>query len=374
MAGSKENHQALEDARLDENPLSEADLRFLIRLIQRFRPKKMMQAGAALSGIAELLSRQVRALGDGGEVYAASERGLPACLEEVGPGIDFLVLDARDRTPGELLDFLAAFPYLRPDAVVAVYGPASRKSGADSMLMRSVTGERFPDHTDAGKDLKDYIRSQAEEAPAAERMAEACALTAVRLNQDTARYLGDLFAVLWAPWPFLPDVGDLRAYGAWFERHYGREYVHIYRKAAIEAVAAHHPEKYLARYRDAALAIEQYEEFLSSMAQSLLGRFHKILLYGNGERGTYMLSLSKWLGMDVSGFVVSDGRRSAGKIMDVPVYEFSKIPFAPEEVVVIQTANSAEVEGRLKAGKYAWLKVPDAFWYDSTVLDIMRGR
>ncbi len=45
----------------------------------------------------------------------------PAFLEQIGKNIDFLILDTVHTLPGELLDFLAIFPYLSPKATVVLH-------------------------------------------------------------------------------------------------------------------------------------------------------------------------------------------------------------------------------------------------------------
>lgn len=45
-------------------------------------------------------------------------------LEEIGPDIDFCILDTMHTLPGELLDFLCVFPYLKRDAVVVLHDTA----------------------------------------------------------------------------------------------------------------------------------------------------------------------------------------------------------------------------------------------------------
>lgn len=43
------------------------------------------------------------------------------CISEIGDGIDCLILDTVHALPGELLDFLALFPYLKEGAIVILH-------------------------------------------------------------------------------------------------------------------------------------------------------------------------------------------------------------------------------------------------------------
>lgn len=42
-------------------------------------------------------------------------------MEEVGDGIDFCILDTAHRLPGELLQFIAVYPYLKKDAIIVMH-------------------------------------------------------------------------------------------------------------------------------------------------------------------------------------------------------------------------------------------------------------
>lgn len=45
----------------------------------------------------------------------------PHCLPVIGEDIDFLILDTVHSLPGELLDFLACYPYLKRGSVVILH-------------------------------------------------------------------------------------------------------------------------------------------------------------------------------------------------------------------------------------------------------------
>ena len=104
---------------------------------------------------------------------------------------------------------------------------------------------------------------------------------------------------------------------------------------------------------------------LEDLTQSIFSTFRQILLYGKGERGQCFLKVAKILGIDIAGFVVSDGRSRTVPLCGLPVYTYSKIPFAKEDVLIIQTTNSKEIEKRLKHSGYHWLKLPENLWEES---------
>ena len=138
-----------------DHEMSCEQLSFLCGLIKEKRPKKVVEVGVAAGGTTCVLLKCVNEIMGGGvEVYSVDlnekywrdstkktgymldelplylKKGhelfigkyLPERLNEIAPerDIDFLILDTVHMLPGELLDFLAALPYLRKDAIVVL--------------------------------------------------------------------------------------------------------------------------------------------------------------------------------------------------------------------------------------------------------------
>jgi predicted O-methyltransferase YrrM len=71
-------------------------------------------------------------------------------IEEIGDGIDFVLLDTRHINPGEILDFLIVLPFLKDDATI-VFHDTQMHTISDTVswcitnctLMSSICGEKF---------------------------------------------------------------------------------------------------------------------------------------------------------------------------------------------------------------------------------------
>lgn len=250
---------------------------------------------------------------------------LPERLDEIGDGIDFLILDTVHVLPGEILDFIAAFPYLAHDAVVVLhdtclhYAPGmSGNEVATSVLLQSVVADKFLNIQDSYPNI-----------------------AAFQINQDSYTYFTDMFSALILPWAYLPEDRELALYEAAIQKHYNAQCLRLFQQAVAKA--------------------KEREE-----SSSLLWRcngFQHVLLYGKGKRGRAFLQCCSSNGIKIDGFVVSDGH-AAEKISEgLPVYTYSQIPFQPEETLIIQTAASSEITERLRNSSWRWVDIPDTFWW-----------
>ena len=259
-------------------------------------------------------------------------RTLAACTGEIGPGIDMLILDFTERMPQDILDFIAALPYLMADAVVVLCNPFHVASDRN-ILFQNVTADKS-EQTNASLEPRSCIP-----------YGTVASVSAFQLTDRTSPHIGDLVAALGCPWLHIPPWRHLLEYAAYIKTHYDPEYIEYYRQAVISA--------------------DKNKELLVSMAQSLLETFPNILLYGKGKRGGCFLELSEWLGIHVTGFVVSDGREAECSYRGLPVYPYSQIPFAKEETFLFQTAKSDSIERLLAESGYCWMKLPERFWMEN---------
>lgn len=272
---------------------------------------------------------------------------LPEVLEEIGIGIDFLILDTMHAMPGENLDFLSAYPYLSSDAVVVLHdvhlsirSRAARASIATNVLFSAVTADkyynldsRFMEHPD------DALPN----------------IAAFQLNEDTPKYIMDVFAGLCLPWFYIPSREHLQLYGSALEK-LGSQCMELYHRILNDQL-------YVANTKAKA---KEVANLLMTMDLP-----SHVLLYGKSFRGKSLLRLCKKIGVKVSAFVVSDGRSTAGDTEGIPVYEYSKIPFEKDSVIIIQSACSAEISRGLENSDYRVLTLSEeqldsVLWYVGT--------
>lgn len=143
-------------------------------------------------------------------------------LDQIGKDIDFLILDTTHSLPGEILDFIACFPYLTNDAIVVlhdtVYNHIHRKNHdprngfATKLLFDTVVAEKIlcEDHT---------------------RIAKQPNITAFRCTDDTKKYINNVISSLTITWSYLPSREMLDAYRQHYFKHYSEEQLDCFDKA-----------------------------------------------------------------------------------------------------------------------------------------------
>ncbi|MCM1233268.1 MAG: class I SAM-dependent methyltransferase [Ruminococcus flavefaciens] len=261
---------------------------------------------------------------------------LPARLDEIGGNIDLLILDTMHFVPGEILDFIAAFPYLASNAIVVLHdvvlqyrqNPPYLPTFSTAVLFQSVTADKFLNNQDVYPNI-----------------------AAFQLNKDTSKYIQDVFAALVIPWHYMPKKKQLEQYGIIIRRYYAQGCVKIYEQAIYEA------ERYL--LLEGRKDYTLIKVLLKNLDRSI---FRYVLLYGAGKRGRTFLNLAKNWKMDINGFVVSDDQSIIEYVEDIPVYAYSKIPFDKSETLILQTAETYEIECVLQQSEYSWLQFPNDFW------------
>lgn len=255
---------------------------------------------------------------------------LAACLDEIGDEIDLLILDAAETMPSDLLDFIVAFPYLSSSAMVALCGTFP-KIVPQNILFQNVIADKFSTYLKKQMDIQDCIQ-----------WASVDAISVFQINTHTAHSLPDLFGALRCRWPYILPLQYLLEYESSIKAHYPSGCWELYKQAILEADPA--------------------KKILKSMLNSLQETFPQLLLYGKGKRGIYFLKLSRLLNIRVTGFVVSNGRGRVGSYEGLPVYLYSEIPFSKDNVFILQTAKSEEIEQLLRKSVFHWMRLPEYFW------------
>lgn len=382
--------------------VEEADLNFLCGLLQSRKPKKILKAGNITHIITDTVLGCLHNLQIDSQTYSIdalegpdskhlpeaeldgdADTGDPRCfknmdgmpllaaLEEIGYGIDFLILDAAYNMPKEILNFIAVFPYLTADAVIVLQDVAVRYSEngrevATSVLFQNVTAaklnhqEQYPNVRDrmaAYVSLKSFCDAGKAKVHFVSNM-----ISAFQLDAATPAHMSDMFAALWIPWTHVPNVKYLIECETLIRKSYGTECLKLFRQAVADRGLPMLSTRDASHYSRFIGDISLYDDFLRNMAQSILGTFPQILLYGKGTLGRTFLHFAAEIGIGITGFVVSDGRPAAGNCEGLPIYPYSQIPFKRDEFLIIQTVDSAEIEARLKKSGFHWMKLPDNFW------------
>lgn len=234
----------------DKEPeMTEFDSAFLCGLIRENKPRKIVEVGVAAGGTTAIIMECISMLemnqttelysvdncelfyrGNGEKSgYLAEEykektgwqgnhsmvlgKFLPEVLEEIGNDIDFVILDTMHRLPGEFLDFLSIFPYLKPNACVVLHDIVLQhyehpQAFATQLLLDTVVADKCL--------VKDTDRKQ-----------EYPNIGAFEINEDTAKYLADIFHALTITWNYIPERSVFDLYLNSFQKNYPLEFVKL---------------------------------------------------------------------------------------------------------------------------------------------------
>ncbi len=203
-------------------------------------------------------------------------------LDDIGGGIDFLILDTMHLCPGEILDFLACLPKLSDNAVVVMHDIAmhfetNRDAYATQLLLDTVVAEKI-----VGHDVYDNKHGYPN-------------IGAFQITADTSKYIENVFSALNITWQYVPD--ELEKYREWYSRYYSKEMIDIFDKASANNIES------LAREDDK----EVYElANIARLVNEISGK--RVYIYGNGKVGKRLHRILDEAGITVQGHVVSGGQ------------------------------------------------------------------
>ena len=232
-----------------EPEMSEFESAFLCGMIRKRKPKKIVEVGIAAGGTTAIIMDCLSQLGmneatelhsidcqelfyrGSGEKsgYLADEyknvshwhgkhklflgNYLPEVMEEIGDGIDFVILDTRHRLPGELLDFLAIFPYLKIGSLVVLH---------DISLNHIELPEQY-----ATQLLLDVVVAEKHLMADSKREFGYPNIGAFEIIDDTSKYISDVFHALMITWNYLPDRSTIDLYLQSYEKNYSSDLVKL---------------------------------------------------------------------------------------------------------------------------------------------------
>ena len=227
--------------------MSVFDSAFLCGLIKEKRPHKIVEVGISAGATTAIILKciQLLALEDECEVFSVdiskpyyknngkrsgyladellNEEGghfkhtfllgkrLPEVIDRIGSDVDFVILDTVHTMPGEILDFLTIFPYLKLGATVVLhdialnhYNQPTLYAYCNQVLLRSVVADKYFMY-DESTSLK-YPN-----------------IGAFDINENTAQSISDVFHSMTINWAHRLDPKDFKLYCKHFERHYGKD-------------------------------------------------------------------------------------------------------------------------------------------------------
>lgn len=289
---------------------------FLCQLIKEKSPRKILEVGVAAGGTSAIilncltelrLEAELFSVDISKEYYRDKTRKtgylvetsgvsnadrqklfigyLSDYIEKIGE-IDFCIIDTMHCTPGEVLDFLIVFPYLTSDAVVVLHDTGLHYRSmpdayATQLLLDCIVADKITYASTKNQKIFPNIG-------------------AFRINEDTEKYIDNVFEALNITWNYMPEEEQKESYLKFLLKHYSEKQVGMV-EAAFDFNYDLQKRKNVNRWN----AIFELLEF----NKMLYGK--KVWLYGAGEVGGKVRKLIEAQAIDFQGFIVSENQKKA---------------------------------------------------------------
>lgn len=342
--------------------MSDFDRAFLCGMIRKKKPHKILEVGMAAGATTAVILNCMRALDldcrlisvdyseawykDGSqrtgfvaEEFKASQADYTfrhevylgdvaaAHLEKICEDgkIDFLILDTTHSLPGEVLDFIACFPYLTEDAVVVLHDvalsckmPGQSEAIATKLLFDVVKADKY------------YMKS-GEEAYGLANIA------AFQMTEDTGENMLDVFSALQMEWAYLLREADYQKYLTLLMKHYEQYCIDIFMSANKRQNNSHWLNSKIERHYpgDIGTFRKQWQ------------KAGNVLLYGCGDWGELYCRYAEGYQLPVAGMAVSDGIEitdSMKETFGVPIYHLSEIPYEKDACRIVLAVGAGNRE------------------------------
>lgn len=242
---------AADDLRYVE--MTESERRFVNALVLRHKPKKALEIGVSAGGSSVVILNALRQNGEGllyavdllDHYYADPSRkagflidGHPDLqdryrlftgrlahefMEEIGGGIDFCFIDTKHLLPGEVLDFLMAYPYLADNCVVVLHDikyHTFSKTGrniATAVLQSAIGGKKV---------MPPLINVEEEE-----KHTPFANIGGTILDGSTGANIWNVFNLLTLEWAYTIDQSTAEALEKFVKSHYAKELADYFSEA-----------------------------------------------------------------------------------------------------------------------------------------------
>ena len=345
--------------------MSESEIEFLLNLIDKRSPYKLVEVGVAAGGTTAIIVEHLKRVRHKCKMFSidkspdyyrdnSKKTGYHAIdyikssadivehnflfgkyaveyAEQIGSGIDFLILDTVHSLPGELLDFLGFLPYLSEGTVVVLHDVCLNHMSdniagfATQVLLDVVSGEKIFDVS-----MENGYSN----------------IGAFIVNENTRKNIQDVFRALLISWRYIPDQEQLSIYREEYKKHYTNWQVEVFDRA-IELNKGT-VNRWKQRNKSAIKDIMNF-------AASVQGK--NVFIYGCGFYGKKLNKLLGETNISVKGFVVSDGQNTIIDDLDKPILCLSDyiIQSNRNDVIVLGVGGELAVQLR-KQLKIAGIK------------------
>lgn len=236
--------------------MSKTEQYFLSGLIRKYKPKKIVEIGVSKGGSSAIILNAIKDI-SGAKLYSIDKTvncysykgkktgfivkekfplltnkwklytGGITCdfIEKIGKNIDFVFIDTVHVCPGELLDIIQLFPYLKQGAIVVLHdiglymtnwgdfhGKEKQKFNfSNNLIFSYLKGKKFLPKSEKGRIFYN--------------------IGAIELAKDQKEYLFDLFFPLSFHWEYLPQETDLKKIRNFVTKHYDIQFLKMFDEA-----------------------------------------------------------------------------------------------------------------------------------------------
>lgn len=357
-----------------KSEMTEWQLSFLCGLIKENKPKKILEIGVAAGGTTSVILNCISLMDLQTELYSidisktlytdvSKSTGYLAehakrylkntvkhklytggisveFLQEIGDGIDFLILDTMHILPGELLDFLACFPLLNEGAVIVLHDIVLHHTSyvtnayATQILFDCIVGRKIIETDPSEKSGYPNIG-------------------AFKITCDTKRYIENVFNALVLTWQYFPSGHQIKLYRDFYAKYYDDNCMMIFDRA-VEL------NKETVMNMERAQSKSKLLEFNSLYYMIQRVKKYRVYIYGCGKFGKELKYIIENCGLDFAGYIVSDGIERSN--MDGKPQYLSEIEFKENEEIILIGVNKtyhSEIKDCLKKYGINHYLIPD---------------
>lgn len=254
---------------------------------------------------------------------------LPQVLDSIGKDIDIIILDTTHSLPGEMLDFLAAFPYLSQNAVVILH---------DIILNQTVANHEF---SFATRIVYDVVVAEKIIADGIDIDKKLPNIGAFMVNNDTEKYIEKCFSSLAVTWTYDLSNEMLEQYMKVYSKFYDNELIDLFKR-----VVSLNRDR-MKREKDSIQDIINFNKYVDLD--------YKLVLLGGGDFAERISHYLKTIGRKVDAYVISDNASLKECRIEDNIYHFSDLPFSQSEcnlVIAMSEDKHEEVLQYLKYNKF----------------------
>lgn len=292
---------------------------FLCGLIRDKKPKKILEIGVAEGGTTAIILKELSEIEGEHTVYSVDlcenyyrdssrktgyilegkedlfgnnikhEFLLGKCFAEqinkIGEKIDFVILDTIHSLPGEMLDFLALFPFLADNAIVVFHDVMlgllkNSQQIATSVLINCLVGKKYW-----------RIDNDIEDAN----------IAAIEITDETKSNIENVITSLSIPWEYYPTEKELNVYEELYKKHYSKKHYELI--------------QHMIHYQ-----LYRINNLKDDAFESLLKNANRVFIYGAGIWGKRLEKELQNRKISIEKFVVTNKTKDDERVIDCEEY------------------------------------------------------